>query len=504
MMIRIFCLWIFLFCHPSQLLAQDKILRWAADAESGVPYVFYNPSNPTQLIGFEVDIIKAIAKEMGAKDIFVQNSWEGLIPGLTRNEYDIAINGIEITEDRKAQVLFSNPYFATGLQIATLRTNDTIHSFQDLVGKKVGTLSGAVSERILKAEKKITTVPYDSENNAHQDLLHGRTDAVLFDAPIVKYFSEPNPQFRVVNQDIGLLTYGIVLSKENKQLAAEINAALIRLQNSGELRAIIERWNLWNPRMADLIKDSSPSKTEPTRYRSYLASLNKDRTWAQRLTLYKEILPLLLWGALQTLQISVLAMIVAIIGGFLIAVVRHFGPRPLQYLAIVFVEVIRGTPLLLQLFFIFYALPSIGIKLPPMFAAIIGLGLNYAANESENYRAGIASVHKDQTEASLALGMTPWQSLRHIVFPQAFRVVIPPMTNDFIALIKDSSLVSVITMVELTKISSQLSSTYYDYVGIGLMAAAIYLLLGLPFVQLAKSFELRLQKKNCEQRKTRK
>ena len=482
-------------CSFSPSFAEEKILRWAADAESGVPYVFYDPKNPTQLIGFEVDIIKAIAKEIGAKDVFVQNSWEGLIPGLTRREYDVAINGIEITEDRKSQVLFSNPYFATVLQIATLRTNDSIHSFQDLIGKKVGTLSGAVSERTLKAEKGITPVPYDSENNAHEDLLHGRTDAVLFDAPIVKYFSEPNPQLRVLNEDIGILTYGIVMSKERSDLAAEINTALVRLQNSGELRAIVEKWNLWNPRMAELTKDTRPAMFEPTSYQYYMASLNKDRTWAERLTLYKDIFPLLLWGAVQTLQISVLAMAVAILGGLVIALIRVMGPVPFQYLAIAFVEIIRGTPLLLQLFFIFYALPSIGIKLPPLFAAVLGLGLNYAANESENYRAGIASVHKDQTEAALALGMNKWQSLRHIVFPQALRLVIPPMTNDFIALIKDSSLVSVITMVELTKISSQLSSTYYDYVGIGLMAAALYLVMGLPFVRLARSLEKNLQKK---------
>jgi polar amino acid transport system substrate-binding protein len=118
--------------------------------------------------------------------------------------------------------------------------------------------------------------------------------------------------------------------------------------------------------------------------------------------------------------------------------------------------------------------------------------LNYAAYEAENYRAGIQSLPKGQMEAALSLGMTRAQALRHVIVPQALRIVIPPVTNDFIALFKDSSIVSIITMVELTKVYNQLASTYYDYIGVGLIAAAIYFLLGLPFVRLAKWAEARL------------
>ncbi|MFA6571696.1 MAG: amino acid ABC transporter permease, partial [Bacteroidota bacterium] len=157
--------------------------------------------------------------------------------------------------------------------------------------------------------------------------------------------------------------------------------------------------------------------------------------------------------------------------------------------AVMFIEGIRGTPLLIQLFFIFYALPTIGIKISPFLAAITGLGLNYAACEAENYRAGLYSVPRGQMEAAISLGMTRNQALRHVILPQAIRLVIPPMTNDFIALLKDSSLVSVITMVELTKVYNQLAGTYFDYIGIGILVAVIYLLLGLPFVRLAKMAE---------------
>jgi polar amino acid transport system substrate-binding protein len=179
-------------------------------------------------------------------------------------------------------------------------------------------------------------------------------------------------------------------------------------------------------------------------------------------------------------------MLLAITIGLAVTLMRLYLPPPFSTLAIVYVEVIRGTPLLIQLFLIFYGLPNIGIKLSPFIAAIVGLGINYSAYEAELYRAGILAIPPTQTEAALALAMSKRQTIRHIIIPQAMRVVIPPVTNDFIALLKDSSLVSVITMVELTKVYGQLATTYYDYFGIGLLTAAMYLFVGLPFVRISR------------------
>jgi len=157
-----------------------------------------------------------------------------------------------------------------------------------------------------------------------------------------------------------------------------------------------------------------------------------------------------------------------------------------------YIEIVRGTPLLIQILFIFYGLPSLGIRLDPFVAGVVALGLNYAAYEAENYRAGLQSVPHGQMEAALALNMTQFQAVRHVVVPQAFRFVVPVMTNDFISLLKDSSLVSVITLTELTEAYVRLSTTYYDYFGTGLLIGGAYLLLGLPFVRLARMAERRL------------
>jgi len=189
----------------------------------------------------------------------------------------------------------------------------------------------------------------------------------------------------------------------------------------------------------------------------------------------------------------VLAMALAIVAGLFIVLVRLYGIGPLQWLAKAYVEIIRGTPLLIQLFLIYYGLPQIGIRLNAFVAGIVGLGLNYAASESENYRAGIQAIPRGQTEAALALGMSRWQTLQHVILPQAVRVVIPPVTNDFIAMFKDSSIVSVITMVELTKVYGMLAMSTYDYIGLGLMTAGIYFALSYPASIFAHWLERKLR-----------
>ena len=161
---------------------------------------------------------------------------------------------------------------------------------------------------------------------------------------------------------------------------------------------------------------------------------------------------------------------------------------------------VRGTPLLIQVLFIFYGLPEFGISLTPFLAGVVSLGMNYAAYEAENYRAGLQSVAHGQMEAALALNMTHAQALRYVVVPQAFRLVMPVMTNDFISLLKDSSLVSVITLTELTQTYIRLSSSYFDYFGTGLMVGAAYLLLGLPFVRLARMAEKKLAQPHMRRR----
>jgi polar amino acid transport system substrate-binding protein len=468
-----------------------QALRWGGDAEGGAPYEFQDPANPSEIVGFEVEIVDAIGGILGRPTQFIQNQWDGLVPGLERGNYDIIVSGLEITPDRAQVILFSRPYYVTFEQLAVRRENDRIRALDDCAGLTVGTLKGSLAQRILDARNDLTVRAYDGQVNAYEDLLNGRLEAVLMDHIIALYNVPQEPRLKMIGSPVGRLEYGIGIRKDDPALLTDINRALARMIESGALRRILERWRIWTPACAEYFGDHSPGSERAEAYDRFLADrIRRTSLWEKTLR-YVGYLPLLGRGALVTLELSVVAMLLAVSLGLMIALSRLYAPRFIRIMATAYIESVRGTPLLIQLFLIFYGLPHVGIRFSPMVAAVLGLGLNYSAYEAENYRAGIQSIPRTQMEAALALGMTRLQALRHVIVPQAMRLVIPPVTNDFIALLKDSSLVSVITMVELTKAYSQLASIHYDYLGIGLLAAAMYFLVGLPFVRLARVAERR-------------
>ncbi|MFI5361767.1 MAG: ABC transporter substrate-binding protein/permease [Elusimicrobiota bacterium] len=468
------------------------ILRWGGDSASGAPYVFQDPKDPSHVIGFEVDVADLLAAELGMKAHFVQNQWDSLVPGLKRGDYDVVINGLEITDDRKAEVEFSDPYYLTYEALTVRKNAYDVAALADLKGRKAGTLKGTLAERLLAAQGGVEVVGYDTQTMLYDDLARGRVDAVLMDHPAAVYYGI-DPHLKNLPGQFGRIAYGVALRKGDVELLSRIDAAIARLIKSGELREVYERWGIWNPVMAATFVDDNPkSHVEPEAYAAYLAARGLHLGWRAKLDAYLGYIPLLAKGAVTTVELSLLSMSIAICLGLLLALMRLYGPLPISGLATVYVEFIRGSPLLIQLFFIFYGLPALGIKLQPFTAAVLGLALNYGAYEAEVYRAGISAVPHAQMEAALALGMTRWQGLRHIIIPQALRVVLPPTTNDFIALLKDSSLVSVITMVELTRVYGQLAAMSYDYMGLGILTALMYVLIGLPFVRLSRWAEARL------------
>jgi polar amino acid transport system substrate-binding protein len=180
--------------------------------------------------------------------------------------------------------------------------------------------------------------------------------------------------------------------------------------------------------------------------------------------------------------------------GMLIAIGRLYGPGFVRAPLTAYVEFLRGTPLMLQLYFIFFFLPEIGLNVPAFACAILGLAVNYSAYESEIYRAGLQAIPPGQLEAGLALGMSRPAALRRIIVPQAFRIVIPPVMNDFIALFKDTSVCSVVTIVELTKRFSVLSQSTQATVELMIMTAMLYLLMSYPMSILSRIVERRLER----------
>ena len=249
----------------------------------------------------------------------------------------------------------------------------------------------------------------------------------------------------------------------------------------GTLERIYRKWNIWDAYQAPFFRATLSGGQAPAAVRTAEGG---------RSPLVLAYIPALLRAALITIVISCVSMALAIIVGTMIASGRIYGNVVLRGILTTYVEVIRGTPLLLQLFVLYYGLSAV-IRLPALLAALVGLGLNYAAYESEIYRGALEAVPRGQLEAARTLGFTEAQVLRLVRGPQAFRLALAPMTNDFVALLKDSSLVSVITVVELTKQTSIFAANIGSWVIPGALCAALYLILSLPLSRLAGRLEAR-------------
>ncbi|MBB5399569.1 amino acid ABC transporter permease [Paraburkholderia sp. BR13439] len=191
-------------------------------------------------------------------------------------------------------------------------------------------------------------------------------------------------------------------------------------------------------------------------------------------SLLLQSLPVLAQGALLTIKFAILSMIFGLIGGAVLALMGISHSRPLNWIARVYVSVMRGTPLLVQIFVIYYGLPSFGISLEPTPAGVIALSANVAAYLSESMRGAILGIHQGQWLASYSLGLSRRQTLRYVIAPQALRIAVPSLSNSLISLVKDTSLVSVITVTELLRSAQEMIASTYQPLPLYLAAAAVY------------------------------
>jgi cystine transport system permease protein len=208
--------------------------------------------------------------------------------------------------------------------------------------------------------------------------------------------------------------------------------------------------------------------------------------------------PVMLAGAGYTLLFALASMLGGLLLGFPTAVMRISPWAALRLPAALYVSLMRGTPLLVQVFVIYYGLPSVGIEFTPVTAGVLALSLNAGAYLSESLRGAIQSIGQGQWRASFSLGLGYWQTLRHIVLPQALRVAVPSMSNTLISLIKDTSLVSVITVGELMLATKEVIATTFQPLPLYIAAAAIYWCLSLGFEQLQQLAERRLNRAHTQ------
>lgn len=464
-------------------------LVYGCDAEGGGPYAYPDPARPSEVTGFEVELMDRLAAEVGSRPVFYQGQWDALLSTLDARHVDVVVNGYELTPARAERYLATRPYYLYELQVMAPRRGP-VGSFEDLTrpppdgGRwKIAVLSGSAAESYATEQggANVEVIFFNGATDAMMAVSNGQADATLQDLPAARFYRAQYPKLDLIGPPVGRGYYVMYLRPGDEALRDALDRGLERLIRTGQLRQIYERYGIWTAAQEEL---------DRLDLAAVMRSMHGEtlRGWA----LLRRYGPTLLASAGMTVFLSVASMPLAMAIGLLIALGRLYGPRPLRGLLVVYVEVLRGTPLMLQLYVMFFLLPALGLSLPPLVAGVAGLAINYSAYEAEIYRAGLQAIPHGQMEAALALGMPRRLALRRILVPQAVRIVIPPVTNDFIALFKDTSVCSVISLVELTKRYSILANSTGGVVEFAAATAALYMAMSLPLSWLSRRIERRL------------
>ena len=440
-----------------------------------------DPADPSRVRGFDVEIASTIARGLHRDPVFVQVAWSSIEASVERGDFSVGMSGVEDRPELRERHAVSIPYFEFR-EVLAVRFADSVRyrTLADLSGKRVATLGGTGAyQLLLDLQPRAGPIPisYDDDVHPYADLVAGRVDAVLLDNIIAERSLRRSGGFYIQPLPAATGHYVAVLAARDTTLRDSVNVILRARMRDGSLEKSFRAWNVWDSTQtlyfARMLADSGR-----VRAAGAAASVRSVRAY----------LPALLRAAGITLVLSCLAMALAVLAGIAVAAGRVYGSAIVRVPLAVYVELIRGTPVLLQLFVLYYGLSGF-VRLPAFAAAVLGLGLNYAAYESEIYRAALQAIPRSQLEAGRTLGLSEAQILRLVRAPQALRLALAPMTNDFVALLKDSSLVSVITVVELTKQTAIYATNLGSWVVPGMLCAVIYLAMSLPLSRLARRLE---------------
>ncbi|MDT7541772.1 MAG: polar amino acid transport system permease protein [Acidobacteriota bacterium] len=462
-------------------------LRWGADPSGGAPYVYADPAHPDTYIGYEKEMMDALAAAMDRRPEFVPTDWETIVSALQRGAFDVVVNGLEPTEDRARQILFSKPYYVFKLQLTVRRNEARINSLEDCRKRMVGTLSNTAASRLME-KQGIPFRGYADPVGAYRDLELGRIDAVLMDVPMEQFYARSNAKLKPAGEPFYKGVYVVGLRKGDERLKAQVDAGIDKIVSDGSLEAILRKWNLWNDAQVELRAASKQGSDEGQSVKFEMTSSTFN---------WREAILRLTRAAGVTIAIAFGSMFIALALGLLLALGQWKGARWLRFICTVYVEFFRGTPVLVQLLFLYFGLPVVGITMPNWLTALVGLGLNYAAYESQVYRASLEAVPKGQWEAAYSLGMTSVLAFRRIIFPQAFRIALPPMTNDFVSLFKDTSVAFAISVWELATAYREMANASGEFLLLGAIVSAFYLAMSLPLAHLARKLEARMNRQRA-------
>lgn len=416
-----------------------------------------------KVVGLDIDLVTLIAKHLNKDVEIIEMDFASLIPALQADKIDVIASGLTITKERLENIDFSDTYYHAAI-VSITKKDKSINEVADLANKKIGTQLGSIMENFIKEQKNnypnISIISLANNINLLQELKLGRIDSLLVEEGQIKEILSNNPGLTA--KIIARTGDGYALGfAKNSKLTDEFNLLIKELDNLGEINSIKQKW------------------------------LEVERVKSSGLLKALKYIP---GGILVTLQYALTSVFFGLIIGSTIALSRLSNYKPLHYFAYLYLSLFRGTPLLLQLFMIYFALPKvIGIDISAFVAGIIAFSLNSGAYVSENIRAGIESVDKGQFEAAKSLGFSYPQMMKLIIMPQAIRNILPALVNEAINMVKESSIISVLGEADIMRRANVISAEHYSYAEPLMVAAACYYILIMILSFLAKKLERRLK-----------
>ncbi len=436
------------FSNDNNVFSANRIeyikLRGSINVSTNAEFEPFEYKEGDKFVGIDLDIAREIAKKLGV-DININDvSYSALPLEISRGTCDFIIAAMSYSEEKTQNMDFSDPYFEAD-QVIIVSENSAIKSGTDLHNKKIGVHLGTTGDTYCTSNLKDCEVNrYNNGSEAVLDLSNGRIDAVVIDNfPAIK-LSEKNPETKILDGHLFKEEYRIAVPKGDKEFLEFINTSLQELKEGGIIDQITNKYKNIN----------NQSEKVGLWGQIYNNLIYKDR--------YKEIL----LGLKVTFEITIVALLIGISIGVCISMVKILKSRNLfmkimNVIADIYIAVIRGTPVVVQMFIIYYLiLGSTGLS--KIIVAMLAFGINSGAYVSEIIRAGISSVDKGQFEAGRSLGLTELTTMNRIIFPQAFKNIIPTLCNEFISLVKETSVAGFIGIVDLSRAGDIIRSQTYE------------------------------------------
>lgn len=473
------------FILSLMLLLVSGLSGWAGEAaatsNSGKTYVIgtditfapfeYQDENG-DYVGIDMDLLDAIAKDQNFKYQIKALGFNAAVQALETNQVDGVIAGMSITDERKAKFDFSDTYFESGVVMGVSANNDTVKSYEDLRGHKVAVKTGTEGYSFaesIASEYGFTIVPFDDSSQMYDDVKTGNSIACFEDYPVLAYGVNQKNGLKIVTDKEDGAPYGFAVSKgKNQELLEMFNTGLANIKANGEYKRITETY----------LGENAPTVADQSRWE-----------------LIQKSLPALFKGLGNTLIYTIVSLFFAFIIGLIFGFMKVGQNKFLRGVATVFVDIFRGIPLIVLAFFIYFGIPqAMGFTMPLFLAAILTLSLNAGAYVTEIIRGGIQSIDRGQMEAARSLGLPYRKAMIKIVIPQAVRVMIPSFINQMVITLKDTSILSVIGLVELTQSGKIVIARTFSSFDIWLTVAVMYLIVIITLTKIADYLEVKVRR----------